>query len=350
MLDLAKELPIYLVPADLIPIEELPLDDNGRLDRAHLPEPGVAEGLAPSLAASCVRRVAAVLRFCTVDGGDAGGRPSRNHRPPSTVQNPRRSSSLLRIDRTSARRRSSDVGTDHADEQGVDRSAARHRRSDVVRIPGPFPRDPSATTAVTATSAIIGPSTRARPSVPGARPRTRRPRPLRSVVAGPRRDACSAATPHEAATFSSSTRRTEVRSRPSLEVVATTRAVKKSAKSRSTATSIRTESLWSSVAPDNAGGRCVPLCCTRCCCEGGGRVSSPAAHAFGGQPPSPRFRPIQGPLDRPWMTCPHPIHPLHRVSRGGRYTVRRNWVKIAQRCSRQPFPRAMTVQLGSAAG
>ncbi|TCC51184.1 amino acid adenylation domain-containing protein [Kribbella capetownensis] len=39
MLDLTKELPIYLVPADLIPIEELPLDDNGRLDRALLPEP-----------------------------------------------------------------------------------------------------------------------------------------------------------------------------------------------------------------------------------------------------------------------------------------------------------------------
>ncbi|MFG1622798.1 amino acid adenylation domain-containing protein [Kribbella sp. NPDC049227] len=39
MLDLAKELPIYLVPADLIPIEELPLDDNGRLDRTQLPEP-----------------------------------------------------------------------------------------------------------------------------------------------------------------------------------------------------------------------------------------------------------------------------------------------------------------------
>ncbi|MFC6156233.1 amino acid adenylation domain-containing protein [Kribbella jiaozuonensis] len=39
MLDLGKELPIYLVPADLIPIEELPLDDNGRLDRTRLPEP-----------------------------------------------------------------------------------------------------------------------------------------------------------------------------------------------------------------------------------------------------------------------------------------------------------------------
>jgi amino acid adenylation domain-containing protein len=39
MLDLGKELPIYLVPADLIPIEELPLDDNGRLDRDRLPEP-----------------------------------------------------------------------------------------------------------------------------------------------------------------------------------------------------------------------------------------------------------------------------------------------------------------------
>ncbi|NUR95229.1 MAG: amino acid adenylation domain-containing protein, partial [Kribbellaceae bacterium] len=39
MLDLGKQLPIYLVPADLIPIEELPLDDNGRLDRARLPEP-----------------------------------------------------------------------------------------------------------------------------------------------------------------------------------------------------------------------------------------------------------------------------------------------------------------------
>ncbi|WP_406057278.1 amino acid adenylation domain-containing protein [Kribbella sp. NBC_00889] len=39
MLDLTKELPIYLVPADLIPIEELPLDDNGRLDRTRLPEP-----------------------------------------------------------------------------------------------------------------------------------------------------------------------------------------------------------------------------------------------------------------------------------------------------------------------
>jgi amino acid adenylation domain-containing protein len=39
MLDLGKELPIYLVPADLIPIEELPLDDNGRLDRTLLPEP-----------------------------------------------------------------------------------------------------------------------------------------------------------------------------------------------------------------------------------------------------------------------------------------------------------------------
>lgn len=39
MLDLGKELPIYLVPADLIPIEELPLDDNGRLDRGLLPEP-----------------------------------------------------------------------------------------------------------------------------------------------------------------------------------------------------------------------------------------------------------------------------------------------------------------------
>jgi amino acid adenylation domain-containing protein len=39
MLDLGKELPIYLVPADLIPIEELPLDDNGRLDRSRLPDP-----------------------------------------------------------------------------------------------------------------------------------------------------------------------------------------------------------------------------------------------------------------------------------------------------------------------
>ncbi|WP_272948645.1 polyketide synthase [Kribbella albertanoniae] len=39
MLDLGKELPLYLVPADLIPIEELPLDDNGRLDRTRLPEP-----------------------------------------------------------------------------------------------------------------------------------------------------------------------------------------------------------------------------------------------------------------------------------------------------------------------
>ncbi|MFI7066265.1 amino acid adenylation domain-containing protein [Kribbella sp. NPDC050124] len=44
MLDLGKELPIYLVPADLIPIEELPLDDNGRLDRSRLPEPEWLKG------------------------------------------------------------------------------------------------------------------------------------------------------------------------------------------------------------------------------------------------------------------------------------------------------------------
>ncbi len=39
LLELTKELPIYLVPADLIPIEELPLDASGKLDRARLPEP-----------------------------------------------------------------------------------------------------------------------------------------------------------------------------------------------------------------------------------------------------------------------------------------------------------------------
>jgi non-ribosomal peptide synthetase component F len=39
MLELTKELPIYLVPADLIPIEELPLDAAGKLDRRQLPEP-----------------------------------------------------------------------------------------------------------------------------------------------------------------------------------------------------------------------------------------------------------------------------------------------------------------------
>ncbi|WP_185444272.1 non-ribosomal peptide synthetase [Kribbella qitaiheensis] len=39
LLELTKELPIYLVPADLIPIEDLPLDASGKLDRARLPEP-----------------------------------------------------------------------------------------------------------------------------------------------------------------------------------------------------------------------------------------------------------------------------------------------------------------------
>jgi hypothetical protein len=39
LLELTKELPIYLVPSDLIPIDDLPLDASGRLDRARLPEP-----------------------------------------------------------------------------------------------------------------------------------------------------------------------------------------------------------------------------------------------------------------------------------------------------------------------
>ncbi|MDX6264756.1 MAG: hypothetical protein QOH84_6444, partial [Kribbellaceae bacterium] len=39
LLELTKELPIYLVPADLIPVEDLPLDASGKLDRARLPEP-----------------------------------------------------------------------------------------------------------------------------------------------------------------------------------------------------------------------------------------------------------------------------------------------------------------------
>jgi acyl-coenzyme A synthetase/AMP-(fatty) acid ligase len=39
LLELTRELPIYLVPADLIPIDDLPLDANGKLDRARLPEP-----------------------------------------------------------------------------------------------------------------------------------------------------------------------------------------------------------------------------------------------------------------------------------------------------------------------
>ena len=39
LLDLTKELPIYLVPADLIPVEDLPLDDSGKLDRSRLPDP-----------------------------------------------------------------------------------------------------------------------------------------------------------------------------------------------------------------------------------------------------------------------------------------------------------------------
>ncbi len=39
LLQLTKELPIYLVPADLIPIEELPLDASGKLDRPRLPAP-----------------------------------------------------------------------------------------------------------------------------------------------------------------------------------------------------------------------------------------------------------------------------------------------------------------------
>ncbi|MFC5266699.1 amino acid adenylation domain-containing protein [Kribbella qitaiheensis] len=39
LLELTKELPIYLVPADLIPVEDLPLDPNGKLDRTQLPVP-----------------------------------------------------------------------------------------------------------------------------------------------------------------------------------------------------------------------------------------------------------------------------------------------------------------------
>ncbi|MFI5708650.1 amino acid adenylation domain-containing protein [Kribbella sp. NPDC051620] len=39
LLELTKELPIYLVPADLIPVEDLPLDSTGKLDRSRLPEP-----------------------------------------------------------------------------------------------------------------------------------------------------------------------------------------------------------------------------------------------------------------------------------------------------------------------
>jgi amino acid adenylation domain-containing protein len=39
MMELTKDLPIYLVPADLIPLEELPLDASGKLDRSRLPEP-----------------------------------------------------------------------------------------------------------------------------------------------------------------------------------------------------------------------------------------------------------------------------------------------------------------------
>jgi amino acid adenylation domain-containing protein len=39
LLELTKELPIYLVPADLIPVEDLPLDASGKLDRSRLPAP-----------------------------------------------------------------------------------------------------------------------------------------------------------------------------------------------------------------------------------------------------------------------------------------------------------------------
>jgi amino acid adenylation domain-containing protein len=44
LLDLTKELPIYLVPADLIPVEDLPLDDSGKLDRSRLPDPEWLKG------------------------------------------------------------------------------------------------------------------------------------------------------------------------------------------------------------------------------------------------------------------------------------------------------------------
>ncbi|GAA3599837.1 non-ribosomal peptide synthetase/type I polyketide synthase [Kribbella ginsengisoli] len=44
LLELTKELPIYLVPADLIPVEDLPLDSSGKLDRSRLPEPEWLKG------------------------------------------------------------------------------------------------------------------------------------------------------------------------------------------------------------------------------------------------------------------------------------------------------------------
>ncbi|MEV6412253.1 amino acid adenylation domain-containing protein [Kribbella sp. NPDC051718] len=44
LLELTKELPIYLVPADLIPVEDLPLDASGKLDRSRLPEPEWLKG------------------------------------------------------------------------------------------------------------------------------------------------------------------------------------------------------------------------------------------------------------------------------------------------------------------
>jgi hypothetical protein len=70
---LARTLPSYMIPAHLVPLDELPLTTNGKVDKAALPAPETAVAAAPAVPPRTMIETVLVDLYATILGSEEVG-------------------------------------------------------------------------------------------------------------------------------------------------------------------------------------------------------------------------------------------------------------------------------------